>query len=90
MLVGVRGAAAPGAGAAVFSAAANGRPPSVPTIDPFAPGVATASMFSDLPPDTQLIVPVILWPPPGSVCVWRRAVPPSVSWLLVKLTNCPD
>ena len=90
MFFGVRGAAAPGGGGALLYVAANGSPPRVPTIDALAPGVAIASRFSDLPPDTQFTEPVRRWLLPGSVCSLSLSWPPSVFWLLVKLTNCPD
>ena len=90
MFFGVRGAAAPGGGGAEVKLAANGSPPSVPTIEAFGPGVAIASSFSDLPPDTQSTVPVRRCEFAGSVLALRRSCPPSVFWLLVKLTNCPD
>ena len=90
MFFGVRGAAAPGGGGALLKVAANGRPPRVPTIEALAPGVAIASSANDLPPDTQLTVPVRRCEFPGSVLASRRSCPPSVFWLLVKLTNCPD
>ena len=89
MLDGVRGAAAPGAGGALLSAAENGSPPSVPVIAPLAPGTAIALRVSDLPL-TQLTFPVIWCALPGRVLSLRRSFPPSVPWLFVKLTNCPD
>ena len=90
MFFGVRGAAAPGAGGALLKLALNARPPRVPAIVALAPGVAIASRWSDLPPDTQLTSPVRRWPPFGSVLSFRRSWPPSVFWLFVKFTNCPD
>src|SRR3984885_73621 len=89
MLLGVRGAAAPGAGGAVLSAAENGRPPSVPVIAPLAPGRAIALMLSDLPL-TQLTFPVRRCALPGRVVSLSRSFPPSVPWLFVKFTNWPD
>ena len=70
--------------------AENGSPPRVPEIDALAPGVAIASRWSDLPPDTQSTLPVRRCAFPGSALSLSRSWPPSVFWLLVKLTNCPD
>ena len=89
MLDGVRGAAAPGEGGALLSAAENGSPPRVPVIAPLAPGTAIALRASDLPL-TQLTFPVIWCALFGSVFSASRSFPPSVPWLFVKLTNCPD
>ena len=77
------------AGGADFSAAANGTPPSVPLITPLAPGTAIASRLSDLPL-TQPTFPVRRCALPGSAFSFSRSFPPSVPWLFVKLTNCPD
>ena len=90
MFVGVRGAEAPGGGGPVVKFATNGSPPRLPVIAALAPGVAIASRCSDLPPDTQSTVPVRRWRFPGSALALSRSWPPSVFWLLVKFTNCPD
>ena len=64
-------------------------PPSVPAIDALAPGVAIA-LIALLPPLTHSTFPVSLWPPLTSVFSLSRSLPPSVPWLFVKFTNCPD
>jgi hypothetical protein len=38
----------------------------------------------------QSTVPVSRRPPPATAPGCRRSCPPSVRWLLVALTNCPD
>ena len=61
----------------------------MPVIAPLGPGTASALRLSDLPL-THPTLPVRRCALPGSVCSLSRSFPPSVPWLFVKLTNCPD
>src|SRR4051794_17630711 len=90
MLPGERGFGVPGSGGSRRRTAVTGLPPSVPARPPLPWFDAAAAPLNSWPvPLTHDTVPLSLCGAffgPSS----RRSLPPSVPWMLLRLTNCPD
>src|SRR5205085_12265287 len=87
MPFGILGTPVPGGGGLVLNTASKCAAPSLPVIDAFTPGTATAFSCCEGPPDPQLTVPVRRYAPLGRAVECRRSWPSNVPWLLVRLTN---